>query len=386
MRSRSTSRARGPPSLRYVSLRARSVDVEITPFDPKTASRDAWARYHAFRRARHAEHSPEDPIASDEKEELAMKRDDPEGDQFLYGAVEPATGVLIGGLWMGVLKETAPSYTTNGHIAWLDVSVLGSHRRNGIGTALLRLVPELCRERGIRLLMGWVMEEDGKSFARAVGAKIGSRRRENRLDLDRLDWPMVEGWARAGPAQSPGSRLRWFDGRIDDGVLNDYANVYTELMNQQPRDDLDTGDFVRDAAWFRDRADRFASLGETWWTLASVEPSGSVSGLTEVIYEPEEPDRLYQGLTGVREGQRGRGLGKWLKAEMLLRVRRELPGVRIVSTWNATTNDAMLAINERLGFREHRVSEMPQMTVEALEGWLDRADAAARGNASPTTA
>jgi predicted nucleotidyltransferase len=59
-----------------------------------------------------------------------------------------------------------------------------------------------------------------------------------------------------------------------------------------------------------------------------------------------------------------------------------------VSTWNATTNAAMLAINEALGFREHRVSEMPQMTVAALEAWLSRAkDVAPPGGiASPTSA
>jgi len=116
------------------------------------------------------------------------------------------------------------------------------------------------------------------------------------------------------------------------------------------------------------------------------EPDGAVSGQTEIIYEPEEGDRIYQGLTGVREAYRGRGLGKWLKAEMLLRVRRELPQVRIVSTWNATTNAAMLAINERLGFREHRVSEMPQVDVAAIEAWLARAAEGEGARASPTSA
>jgi len=92
-----------------------------------------------------------------------------------------------------------------------------------------------------------------------------------------------------------------------------------------------------------------------------------------MVYNPDDVHLIGQGLTGVREPFRGRGLGKWLKAEMLLRLRQEFPQVRIVSTWNATTNAAMLAINDALGFREARVSEMPQMSVEALEAWLARA-------------
>lgn len=351
--------------------------LQIVPFEPKTASREEWARYHAYRRIRHAEESPEDPLNSDEKEEIAMRRDDPEGEDFIYAATDPGSGAMVGILWFGVYRETAPSYATNGHIAWTGVSVIEPYRRRGIGTSLFRVIPGLAHAHKVRLLTGWATEGDGKAFLRVLGAKVGSRRRENRLDLERVDWSMVGGWAHAGPTRSPGTTLRWFRGSIDEDVLDAYATVYTEIGNQQPWDDLELGDFIHDPAWFRDRADRFASVGETWLTVISMEPDGAISGLTEMVYDPEDVHIIGQGLTGVREAHRGRGLGKWLKAEMLLRVREEFPQVRVVSTWNATTNAAMLAINDALGFREHRVSEMPQMGVEALEAWLARAKAPA---------
>lgn len=365
------------------------MELQVVPFEPKTASREEWARYHAFRRTRHKEEEPEDPLTSDDKEEIAMKRDDPEGDDFIYAAVDPLADMQVGILWLGVYKETSPSYATNGHIAWAGASVIEPYRRRGIGTALLRHVPPLARARKITTLTGWATEGDGKSFVRAVGAKVASRRRENRLDLGRVDWSMIASWAREGPHRSPRTTLRWFREGIDADALEAHANVYTEIANQQPWDDLEHGRFVHDVAWFRERADRFAAVGETWRTAISVEPEGEISGLTEMVYDPEDVHIIGQGLTGVREAFRGRGLGKWLKAEMLLRIREEFPQVRVVSTWNATTNAAMLAINDALGFREHRVSEMPQMTVEALEAWLARAGATAsppRGIASPTSA
>ena len=366
------------------------MDLQIVPFEPKTASRKEWTRYHAFRRIRHQEEeNPEDPLNSDEKEEIAMKRDDPEGDEFIYAAVDPAADTQVGILWFGVYKETSPSYATNGHIAWAGASVIEAYRRRGIGTDLLRRVPELAHSRKITMLTGWSTEADGKSFVRAVGAKVASRRRENRLDLGRVDWSMVESWAREGPRRSSSAKLRWFRDRIDEDVLEPYAKVYTEIANQQPWDDMEHGAFVHDVAWFRERANRFAAVGETWRTAISVEPGGEISGLTEMVYNPEDVHLIGQGLTGVREPFRGRGLGKWLKAEMLLRLREEFPQVRIVSTWNATTNAAMLAINDALGFREARVSEMPQMSVEALEAWLARAREPVSppgGIASPTSA
>jgi len=351
------------------------VGVRIEPFDPKTASREAWARYHVFRRVRHAEEDPEDPLNSDAQEEALMKRDDPEGDDLIRVAVDPATGAYVGVLWFSHFFEASPSYATNGHIAWTGVGVILPHRRRGVGTALLRLLPDLARAYKVTQLFGWAQEEDGKAFLRAVGADIGSYRRENRLDLDLVDWPMVERWAREGAARSPDTILRWFRNRIDDDVIVPYAKVYTEVGNQQPRDRLELGDFIITPDLLREKADRLASFGATWLTVASVEGDGGISGFTEVVYDPEDDYLIGQGLTGVHEADRGRGLGKWLKAAMLLRVRDEFPQVRVVSTWNGTTNAAMLKINDALGFREHRVAEMPQMKVDALEAYLARARA-----------
>ena len=50
----------------------------------------------------------------------------------------------------------------------------------------------------------------------------------------------------------------------------------------------------------------------------------------------------------------------------------EFPQVRVVTKWNAMSNEAMLWINERLGFRAHRLAVMPQLRIEALEAYLAR--------------
>lgn len=62
----------------------------------------------------------------------------------------------------------------------------------------------------------------------------------------------------------------------------------------------------------------------------------------------EEPDHLYQGLTGVRREYRGRGVAMALKLKTIKYARDH--GYTMIKTWNATTNERMLAINARLGF------------------------------------
>src|SRR5262249_17737942 len=78
------------------------------------------------------------------------------------------------------------------------------------------------------------------------------------------------------------------------------------------------------------------------------DPDGTIAGMTDVLRHPYEPEFVRQNFTGVDPRARGRGLGKWLKASMLLHVRSAYPEVRTVTTENAGSNAAMLAINHAL--------------------------------------
>ena len=91
------------------------------------------------------------------------------------------------------------------------------------------------------------------------------------------------------------------------------------------------------------------------FTFRTIEPDGKISGLTEIRFsEINTPELLNQALTGVKSIYRGRGLGKWLKALMLLYIRENLPQAKYFITGNAEHNAPMLSINDRLGFKPYR--------------------------------
>ncbi len=89
-------------------------------------------------------------------------------------------------------------------------------------------------------------------------------------------------------------------------------------------------------------------------------------------YAPYKRQFIEQGFTGVRADARGRGLGKWLKAAMLLHVREIYPGLQTVVTGNASSNGPMLAINKKMGFKEHRAGNEYQITLERLREAISR--------------
>ena len=103
-----------------------------------------------------------------------------------------------------------------------------------------------------------------------------------------------------------------------------------------------------------------------WTTLVSKEENKAVSGLTEVIFYLDTPSIIHQDLTSVKEEFRGRSLGKWLKAEMLLWIKENYPDVKTITTENATINAPMLSINNRLGFKEYKSEKIYKFNVQEL--------------------
>ena len=347
------------------------MDIQIVPFDPQTASREEWRQFHLYRRVRHTETDPNDPDLEDETVERYLRRPHPHWDALRFSVLDSGhSDAQIGEVYFEISRPGSPSHETNAHLGEVGVELLKTYRRQGLGRRLLEKVVVLAHVHARTVLQSWCAEDDGKAFAAAIGAKVVQNRRQNRLDLDRVDWAMVEQWATEGPSRSEGTRLRWFANRIDDDVLGAYCKLFTSVFNQQPFDAAEHGEFVFTPEVFRDREARNREAGGRWTTAVTVERNGDLSGLTEMTYHPDSKWMIWQGMTGVQDAYRGRGLGKWLKAEMLLRVRQEFPQVRVVTTGNASSNQAMLSINERLGFRTHKEPVVVEMTREALEGYI----------------
>jgi GNAT superfamily N-acetyltransferase len=202
-----------------------------------------------------------------------------------------------------------------------------------------------------------------------MGAEEALAGVENRLSLTTLDWGMVAQWDQAGRSRNPATALRFVE-EIPEDVLERFCRVYTEVENQQPLGSLDVNAILTTPETLRQREATLRQMGRTRITAFTVEADGAISGLTEMVYNPGRETMIAQLLTGVQEAYRRRGLGKWLKAAMLLYIRDRYPAVTVVTTDNATTNAPMLSINERLGFRVYKESVTSQITTDKLGQYL----------------
>jgi GNAT superfamily N-acetyltransferase len=332
--------------------------------DTRTAPWDFWARWHAYRRIRHAETRPEDPVKPDDVVEQVMKREDPFEFEYRYEVARD--GQMLSYFIAATARPGSPEYDTNKDFMWADASVHPAHRRRGIGRAWIPLVVELMDRHGCKTLTMGTEEESGHAFLEWMGAegKLGGA--ENRLELASVDWAMVRRWAEDGPKMSPSTKMEVYDGRIPEEMWEEYCPQITTMLNTMPWDQMDHGDIVVTPAQMAEWYARMDVEGAAQHTILTREPDGIISGITEMKYEPYKPNMIDQYFTGVRVEARGRGLGKWLKAAMLLHMREIYPGLEWVVTGNAHSNAPMLAINNKLGFKQYRAGTEYQISRDRL--------------------
>lgn len=275
-------------------------------------------------------------------------------------------GEMLGWFAGHAARPGSPGYEKNKDFFDADFEVASEHRRKGIGTIWLRLALDLLDRHGCRLLNLWTEEESGHAFLRPRAGEPKFHAAENRLKLADVDWAMVRRWVEEGAARSPETRLEVYDGPIPDSMLEEYAPRLSSLLNSIPWDDLDHGEIVITPAEIREWDRRMAVTESTVHTVVARERDGDISAITDVSYCRHLPTLVEQMFTGVKPETRGRGMGKWIKATMLEKLRREHPDAVWITTGNAESNAAMLSINHRLGFRQYRAGAQYQISRDRL--------------------
>src|SRR6266850_4073548 len=152
---------------------------KLTPeaVDTKTASREFWTRYHEYRRIRHAEAHPGDPITPDELAEVELKHEDPF--EIRYRFEISRDGQMLSDFFAATAKPGSPGYESNRPFMWADASVHPSRRRRGIGRSWIPLVVELMQRHGCTTLTAGAHEKSGHQFLQWMGAEGKSAGAEN---------------------------------------------------------------------------------------------------------------------------------------------------------------------------------------------------------------
>ena len=235
--------------------------------------------------------------------------------------------------------------------AGLDLVVHPAGRRRGVGLALLRHAASRAAANGRTALNAGARDgSPGEEFARSLGAKPGLVELERVLDVGQLEPGKL---ARLrGPAEraAAGYSLVSWAGPIPEEFIEQAAAVYS-AMSDAPRDP-EIAPAEWDAQRVRERInDLRPHFGLHDYTVAARhDDTGELAALTEMAVDPADPGWGHQVFTVVTRKHRGHRLGLLLKIAMMELLATTEPQLERIATWNAQSNEHMIAVNEALGY------------------------------------
>lgn len=265
---------------------------------------------------------------------------------------EPAVSFLV--TVDGVDVATAEYETTsydNQHLAWLGIDVHPVHRRQGYGDQLLAFLLDRARAEGRTSVGGNSWDAAGpRAWATRHEFEVRAVEVNRRQHLARIDRAELDRLHQEALAHAADYELVRRSGPTPADELPAMAAM-TAAINDAPTDDLDIEDEVfppeRVAAYEQ------AQLGQGhgfFRVFARHRGTGELAGQSVVVVEGDRPQVAHQHDTSVVRAHRGHRLGVLLKTEMLRWLAEEQPQVETVDTWNAESNDHMIAVNRALGY------------------------------------
>lgn len=261
---------------------------------------------------------------------------------------------LLDGEPAGMAEVELESNEENRHVATLEwLAVRPALRRRGVGDGLLRVVlDDLADDARTSLIVYGPDTTVARTFAGRLGLGAEIEERCSRVRVADIPGEVIDRWRAEGRARNDGYRLVRIDGCCPDELLPAYRAAAAAMVDA-PTDGLDYTPTPADDARLRSRESMWHEMRLTPARCLVVGPDGSGAGMSELFVNGHRPVLAHQGDTGVARDHRGRGLGRWLKAENLRWAQELAPGFEVIETWNAQSNPWMLAINVAMGFRPH---------------------------------
>ncbi len=344
--------------------------ITFRKFDKLTISKSEWAVIHQYRRQVHSDDTPDDPIINDSTFEEQMK-----GQiimlkmkAFDYGIHDDKK--LVGLFSFVFFNESSPAYKTNEKIVMFQIEMLKEYRKRGIGSKALKILVDTCEKYNKEIFITNSQIPETNKFFDSIGATIAQRAVEKRLAISNLDWVLIDQWINEGESINPETKVENYVGPIPDEYINEFVTIYNESANSLPKDKLESGDMKISIEEFRKKEQIDLITNVVTLTTLAIEKSGEISGFTILKKFPGKETQFDQNSTGVLMKYRGKKIGKLVKASMLKFVKDNYPNTRAILTKIAESNEAMIAINQKLGFKKHREYVTAQVSLQQLKSYL----------------
>ena len=186
------------------------------------------------------------------------------------------------------------------------------------------------------------------------------------LHRDRTEHDRIKAWLDRVPGENPDLHLEFFT-EIPQEHVDAYAELLTYCLQAMPEQRAGGVSFHVSPEEIQQRNERMREGPTVLYSGIAFDSERSMAAMTFCYVSRKAPEEVHQYMTGVRESHRGRGLAKWLKSALFLKLAEDFPENERLVTWIRAINDPMLHINEQMGYVLEREGFEFNITRRQLE-------------------
>jgi GNAT superfamily N-acetyltransferase len=274
--------------------------------------------------------------------------------QEMFAAYDGDRMVATATLWSFLLDNTDKAFFA------LDVDV--TDRRRGIGRAVLARLEQLAKDDRRQLVLTDTKlpfaekETHGyRRFGEACGYELSNYEVVRHLPLPVPD-ARIQGWIDEAAPHHEGYTIETYVDDVPDDLVESLCQLMGQLAVDAPTGAVDFEQEVITPERFAEMVATVKSMGRARYETVALTPDREVVAQSTLSVPLAESTTVYQWGTMVHRDHRGHRLGLATKAINLRAVQAFRDDLTLVTTQNAETNDYMVSINEKIGFRPVEVA------------------------------
>ncbi|PIE52992.1 hypothetical protein CSA37_03525 [Candidatus Fermentibacteria bacterium] len=245
------------------------------------------------------------------------------------------------------------TYKTESLPGSIRIFVHPDHRRKGIGKELLKHSVAEISKTGVSEVLFYTSSSApaGSLFAEKLELKKEYDYSSNRLTISEADDALLNEWLDYPLGAEQEIFMAVWHNLTPEDRYGDLVCFYQKVHDAE-KGQPGFVEYTYTEEKFRQREKAMNKTGSQCLTIiCSAADTGEILGMTDISWSPSRPEVVFQGYTAVLPSVRRKGIGKRLKAEMLLHVKKNIPEAVFIRSGNTNYREPILRINEQLGFR-----------------------------------
>jgi len=245
---------------------------------------------------------------------------------------------------------------------WFHLDVDVPERRRGIGRALLERIEQTAKDDGRALILcDAKLPFDEREthayrrFAEACGYGLSNYEVVRHLALPVAD-DQVQAWLDEAAPRHEGYTIETFVDEMPEDLIDSLCVLLGQLAVDAPTGAVDFEEEVVTPQRYAEMVATTKAMGRARYETVALTPDRQVVAQSTLAMPLAGSTHVYQWGTFVHREHRGHALGLATKAVNLRAVQAARSDLTLVTTQNAETNDYMVSINERMGFRPVEVA------------------------------